>query len=39
MPRKSPYNIELHDEEAAELQHRGKTPTIPLPERYISEMH
>ena len=29
MPRKSPYNIELHDDEAAELQRRARRYTLP----------
>lgn len=29
MPRKSPYNIELYDDEAAELQHRARKYTLP----------
>ncbi len=29
MPRKSPYNIELHDDEAAELQRRARKYTLP----------
>ena len=29
MPRRSPYDIELHDDEAAELQRRARRYTLP----------
>ena len=29
MPRKSPYNIELHDDEAVELRRRARGYTLP----------
>ena len=29
MPRRSPYNIDLHDDEAAELQRRARRYTLP----------
>ena len=39
MPRKSPYGVDLHDEEAAELQRRARKYTLPYCQVLRAQRH